>query len=39
MGVHCKLKLDSVKAPKLIDINYYAYVKLPLEITNLSGIT
>ena len=25
MGVHCKLKLDSVKAPKLIDINYYAY--------------
>ena len=22
MGVHCKLKLDSVKAPKLIDLLY-----------------
>ena len=27
MGVHCKLKLDSVKAPKLIDINYYAWLE------------
>ena len=27
MGVHSKLKLDSVKAPKLIDINYYAWLE------------
>ena len=27
MGVHCKLKLDSAKTPKLIDINNYAWLE------------
>ena len=32
MGIHCKLKLDSVKAPKLIDINYYFWIQHTVHI-------